>query len=184
MLQALCLRFCLIAAAAGACAIQAFIGMGFRDRSESYDFNATIQDHWNSVKRQVEADAMRAEMEARLASEPMRDLSLKEGEKLNIKVNVPGGGRERPKRAEREGGLTLPGGLLPPPPKPGMLAPPPPPAAVPPATAAPTAPSATAADDGFGDLGASGGDDGFGDFSAADAADGGADDGFGDFSSG
>ena len=24
----------------------AFIGMGFRDRDDSYNFNATIQDHW------------------------------------------------------------------------------------------------------------------------------------------
>lgn len=193
----------------------AFIGMGFRDRSEAYDFNATVQDHWNGVKRQAEADAMRAEMEARLATQPMRDLSLKEGEKLNIKVNVPGGsGRERPKRAAREGGLTLPGGLLPPPPKPGMLASPPKPAAPPQtATAEPTpaataeastaqastaaapaadaevpAPAAATADDGFGDFNtASGQDDGFGDFSVAGNADGDAatDDGsFGDFSSG
>ena len=29
----------------------AFIGMGFRDRSDSYDFNAAMQDHWKWVQR-------------------------------------------------------------------------------------------------------------------------------------
>ena len=41
------------------------------------------------MERQKEADTMRAEMEARMATEPMRDLSLKDGEKLSIKVCVP-----------------------------------------------------------------------------------------------
>ena len=45
----------------------AFIGMGFRDRSFAYDFNATMQDHWKSVARQAEADAIRKEAEARFA---------------------------------------------------------------------------------------------------------------------
>merc|ERR1719261_1283093 len=62
----------------------AFIGMGFRDRNFSYDFNATLQDHWKGVARQKEADALREEMEARAAADPLplRDLSLKEGETL------------------------------------------------------------------------------------------------------
>lgn len=144
----------------------AFVGMGFRDRNLSYDFNATLQDHWKSLSRQKEADAMRAEMEARMASEPMRDLSLKDGEKLSIKVNVPSSGK---RRTPTSSGVTLgAGGLLPPPPGPGLLAPPPkagtlaPPPKVPPA--------ATSTDD-FGDFGdfteatqASGDDDDFGDF--------------------
>ena len=42
------------------------------------------------VERQKEADAIREEMETRAATEPMRDMSLKEGEKLSISMNVPG----------------------------------------------------------------------------------------------
>jgi len=151
----------------------AFIGMGFRDRSDSYDFNATLMDHWKGVSRQAEADALRHEQEARAATEPLRDLSLKDGETLSIKVNVPHKG-DRPSRVR--GAASGGTGLLPPPPGPGLLAPPPPAAAAtiappPPAVAAPAA-AAAAADD-FGD---------FGDFSSAGG--GGDDDGFGDFSSG
>ena len=163
----------------------AFVGMGFRDRSYAYDFNATIQDHWKGVARQVEAEAFQKELATRAPDEPMRDLSLKAGETLSIKVNVPGASsKPRPPRPKTEGGgaFALPpppgGGLLPPPPKAGTLAPPPkadapaPPAA--PSARAPAPPAAAAADDDFGDFTApEGGDaDGFGD-----------DDGFGDFSS-
>lgn len=166
----------------------AFMGMGFRDRALAYDFKATIEDHWKGVAREKEAD----EMEAKLAAEPLKDLSLKDGETLSIKVNVPGAsGKPRAPRPKPEGGAGLmlpppPGpGLLAPPPKAGALAPPPPPsarAAAPPAKeaaapAAPPAPAAQATDD----------DDGFGDFSTAANPSAGADndddDGFGDFTS-
>jgi len=152
----------------------AFIGMGFRDRNFSYDFNATLQDHWKGVERQKEADEMRKEMEARAASEPMRDLSLKDGEKLSIKVNVPGrktDGSARKYASDGGGGS----GFLPPPPGGGLLAPPPKAGETPRVLAAPAAaPAAVAtADDDFGDFsdfkdaGGDGGDDDFGDFSGA-----------------
>ena len=90
----------------------AFIGMGFRDRDDAYNFNATMQDHWKSIKRQEEAEQIRKEMEEQFANQPMRDLSLKDGEKLKIRVNVPGAsGKARAPRQKSEGG-----GLLPPPP--------------------------------------------------------------------
>lgn len=168
----------------------AFVGMGFRDRDDAYSFKATMEDHWKSVQREKEAEEYFAEIEARAASEPMRDLSLKDGEKLSIKVNVPGSGKPKKARAPSAPGT----GFLPPPPGGGLLAPPPkagaavasaPPAPptqrdVPPAAGAPpAAPPPTAgagADDDFGDFGsfeggsAGGGnddDDDFGDFSSA-----------------
>ena len=164
----------------------AYVGMGFRDRDDAYNFKATMEDHWKGVERQKEAEEQRIEMEARAASEPMRDLSLKDGETLSIKVNVPGAGSKprapRPKSVAGSGGL-----MLPPPPGPGLLAPPPKasatpaaapaatPAAAPapaPAAAAPAAPApaAAVADDDFGDFGsfeassADGDDDAFGEF--------------------
>lgn len=168
----------------------ATVGLGFRDRAQAYDFNATMQDHWKGVQRQKEAEEQRQQMEARVASEPMRDLSLKEGETLSIKVNHAGSGKARAPRPKST--VTSGGGLmLPPPPGPGMLAPPPKagapapvatPAAAPAGAATPAAapmPTPTAAvdvgDDDFGDFGAfdttssagAGDDDGFGDFSSA-----------------
>ena len=149
----------------------AFIGMGFRDRNESYDFNATLQDHWRSVEREKEA----AELEAKLAAQPLKDLSLKEGEKMSI--NVPGrkAGAERPARPRGEGGLT-PAAAGRRPPRAAAArrrrrreagarararaAPAP----------APAAPATAAADDDFGDFSGGGGggadDDDFGDFSS------------------
>lgn len=163
----------------------AFMGMGFRDRALAYDFNATIQDHWKGVLREKEAE----EMEAKLAAEPLRDLSLKDGETLSIKVNVPGAKPRAPRAKPAEGASSGGGFALPPPPGPGLIAPPPKkaaaatapsasapaaPAGAPPAPPSARAPPAAAGDDGFGD---------FGDFAAAGAAGGEDDDGFGDFSS-
>uniref|UniRef100_A0A7S2MR18 NECAP PHear domain-containing protein n=1 Tax=Haptolina brevifila TaxID=156173 RepID=A0A7S2MR18_9EUKA len=165
----------------------AFVGMGFRDRAYAYDFNATMQDHWKGIERQKEADRMAAETAARASSEPARDYSLKQGEMLNIKVNVPGAGSKprapKPKPAEGSSFALPPPpgtGLLAPPPKAGALAPPPPPtASVAPAPATAPAAAATAAaasaEDEFG---------AFGDFKAVEGTgDDDDDDGFGDFSS-
>jgi len=151
----------------------AFIGMGFRDRDDAYNFNATMQDHWKSIKRQEEAEVIRKEMMEHYANMPMRDLSLKDGEKLSIKVNVPGQGG--PKKTRAPGVSLGAGGMLAPPPPAGVPSPQKPAAgsaaaAPAPAPAPPTAVAAAANDD-FGD---------FGDFSAAgEGGDG--DDGFGDF---
>mmetsp|Transcript_24785 Transcript_24785/g.56023 ORF Transcript_24785/g.56023 Transcript_24785/m.56023 type:complete len:231 (+) Transcript_24785:44-736(+) len=82
----------------------AFIGFGFSERNDAFDFNACLADFkatW--VDKPAEAESV--------LSQPMKDLSLKQGETL--RVNLPGrGGRRR----EREAGYEKPAlGVLAPP---------------------------------------------------------------------
>eukprot|EP00898_Chlorokybus_atmophyticus_P006896 jgi/Chlat1/7207/Chrsp57S06854 len=63
----------------------AFIGFGFRERTEAYDFQAAIHDHLQYLSRQKEAEVF-AEKFAD-ASRPPIDLSIKEGQ--SIRLNIP-----------------------------------------------------------------------------------------------
>ncbi|RVE73152.1 hypothetical protein OJAV_G00048280 [Oryzias javanicus] len=96
----------------------AFIGLGFADRGDSFDFNVALQDHFKWVKQEGEL----AKLEANQSSQPKLDLGFKEGQTIkisigNIKKKEGGGAKPRP----------APGGLLPPPPgaKVGGIMPPP-----------------------------------------------------------
>ncbi|XP_058486951.1 adaptin ear-binding coat-associated protein 2 isoform X1 [Solea solea] len=97
----------------------AFIGLGFADRGDSFDFNVALQDHFKWVKQEGEL----AKMEACESAAPKLDLSFKEGQtiKINIGQNI--------KKKETVGAKPRPmgGGLLPPPPgaKAGGVIPPP-----------------------------------------------------------
>ncbi|XP_056130144.1 adaptin ear-binding coat-associated protein 2 [Lampris incognitus] len=96
----------------------AFIGLGFADRGDSFDFNVALQDHFKWVKQEGEF----AKLEASQSTTPKLDLGFKEGQTIkisigNIKKKDAGSAKSRP----------VSGGLLPPPPgaKPGTpLAPP------------------------------------------------------------
>ncbi|XP_013861820.1 adaptin ear-binding coat-associated protein 2 isoform X1 [Austrofundulus limnaeus] len=97
----------------------AFIGLGFADRGDSFDFNVALQDHFKWVKQEGEL----AKLEASQSAAPKLDLSFKEGQTIkislgNIKKKEAGGAKPRPTS----------GGLLPPPPgaKPGGVVLPPP----------------------------------------------------------
>lgn len=96
----------------------AFIGLGFADRGDSFDFNVALQDHFKWVKQEGEL----AKQEASDIVAPKLDLSFKEGQTIkisigNIKKKEAGGAKPRP----------MGGGLLPPPPgaKVGGVIPPP-----------------------------------------------------------
>ncbi|CAJ1344204.1 unnamed protein product [Effrenium voratum] len=78
----------------------AFIGFGFSDRNDAFDFNACLADFKANFVDKVH--------EARAAAEmPTKDLSLKEGQ--TITVSLPGkGGRRREKAAGYEASMLAP----------------------------------------------------------------------------
>lgn len=96
----------------------AFIGLGFLDRSQSFDFNVALQDHFKHIRAEEEAE----ERKRTSAEQPRLDFSLREGQTLNLTIasSSAGSGRRnrppRPAASETDGALPP---LLPPPPPPG-----------------------------------------------------------------
>eukprot|EP00026_Physarum_polycephalum_P001563 Phypoly_transcript_01565.p1 GENE.Phypoly_transcript_01565~~Phypoly_transcript_01565.p1 ORF type:complete len:546 (-),score=84.07 Phypoly_transcript_01565:1662-3230(-) len=87
----------------------AFVGMGFTERNDAFDFNTTILDHLKHVKaRQEQATAVQ-----RLQSAPKVDYSLQGTIHVELK-GATGKGTTIPKQQGNLGGGGL---LLPPPPK-------------------------------------------------------------------
>lgn len=62
----------------------AFIGIGFGDRSDSFDLNVALQDHFKWLKKEKQISEE--------PSGPALDLGFKEGEtiKINMKISVSG----------------------------------------------------------------------------------------------
>ncbi|XP_054298754.1 adaptin ear-binding coat-associated protein 1 isoform X1 [Pongo pygmaeus] len=97
----------------------AFIGIGFTDRGDAFDFNVSLQDHFKWVKQESEISKESQEMDAR----PKLDLGFKEGQTIKLSIgNITNkkGGASKPRTA-RGGGLSL----LPPPPGGKVTIPPP-----------------------------------------------------------
>jgi len=81
----------------------AFIGAGFADRGDAFDFNVALQDHFNREKSVNEM----------LPEQPKLDLGLKAGQTISIKLgNNQAKARSKPKTGGGGGGMLL----LPPPP--------------------------------------------------------------------
>ncbi|XP_077790673.1 adaptin ear-binding coat-associated protein 1 isoform X2 [Podarcis muralis] len=96
----------------------AFIGIGFGDRGDAFDFNVSLQDHFKWVKQETEISKESQEIDSR----PKLDLGFKEGQTIKLNIgNMPtkksGSAKPRPAGS---GGLSL----LPPPPG-GKIVPPP-----------------------------------------------------------
>ncbi|XP_012730593.2 adaptin ear-binding coat-associated protein 1 isoform X1 [Fundulus heteroclitus] len=92
----------------------AFIGIGFGDRGDSFDFNVALQDHFKWVKQEDELSKQAQAPD----SAPKLDLGFKEGQTITLNI---GQSKKRDRsRPQSSGGL----GFLPPPPG-GKLAPPP-----------------------------------------------------------
>ncbi|XP_076451779.1 adaptin ear-binding coat-associated protein 1-like [Babylonia areolata] len=87
----------------------AFIGIGFADRSDSFDLNVALQDHFKWIKQEQEAEKAATE----LTSGPKLDLGFKAGQTITLnlgnKKGDAGGARSKPKPRAM-------GGMLPPPP--------------------------------------------------------------------
>ncbi|CEP15805.1 hypothetical protein [Parasitella parasitica] len=90
----------------------AFIGMGFQERTDAFDFNVTLQDFVKQLRAEKEAE----ERAAQVDTTPKKDYSLKDGQTINITIGNVGAKRTRPKPASNStnnDGLVP---LLPPPP--------------------------------------------------------------------
>ncbi|CAG8446392.1 10498_t:CDS:2 [Scutellospora calospora] len=93
---------------------RAFIGIGFQERSEAFDFQVTLQDHIKHLKAEKEATE-----HAKVASlAPKKDYSLKEGQTISINLGHYKSRHSRPQSidhipiSEETGAIPL----LPPPP--------------------------------------------------------------------
>ncbi|XP_078482231.1 adaptin ear-binding coat-associated protein 2 [Ciona intestinalis] len=83
---------------------KAFIGTGFADRGDAFDFNVTLQDHFKRAKTEEI-------IEQAPVNEPSLDLGLKAGQTFRINIGNSAGKSKPKAKPAASGGL-----LLPPPP--------------------------------------------------------------------
>lgn len=118
---------------------QAFLGIGFNDRSDSFDFNVALQDHFKYLKqaKQIEQETKTSTTDT-IQQQPKLDLSFKEGQtiKINLKSTLPGD--EQAKKSSRPTNESFTPGILPPPPGSTIPKLTPPPGSTVPKIAAPT----------------------------------------------
>uniref|UniRef100_A0A182JFS4 NECAP PHear domain-containing protein n=1 Tax=Anopheles atroparvus TaxID=41427 RepID=A0A182JFS4_ANOAO len=95
----------------------AFIGLGFGDRSDSFDMNVALQDHFKWVKNEEKIEKEKVEPKQQL------DLGFKEGEtiKINMKITKKDGSEVSSRLSSKKTGAS---GLLPPPPGGNKISPP------------------------------------------------------------
>lgn len=74
----------------------AFIGIGFRERTEAYDFQAALHDHMKYLNKKKTAE----EMEQQFLKTSSVDYSLKEGETLVLQLKNRGGSSVKSKALE------------------------------------------------------------------------------------
>lgn len=93
---------------------QAFVGCGFQERGDAFDFNVTLQDHFRYIERSAELEKQDQ------TAGPSLDLAFKEGQTISINIGKKDKhvvSRPRP-AAAATGGLVP---LLPPPPGAGSV---------------------------------------------------------------
>ncbi|XP_010553002.1 PREDICTED: uncharacterized protein At1g03900 [Tarenaya hassleriana] len=75
----------------------AFIGLGFRERTEAYDFQAALHDHMKYLNKKKTAE----EMEQQFQSTSSVDYSLKEGETIVLQLKNTSNRDMKPKILEK-----------------------------------------------------------------------------------
>ncbi|XP_073000880.1 uncharacterized protein At1g03900 [Typha latifolia] len=71
----------------------AFIGLGFNERNEAFDFNVALSDHEKYVRREHEKETSEESEETQIDIHPAVNHRLKEGETIRINVkNKPSSG--------------------------------------------------------------------------------------------
>lgn len=84
----------------------AFVGLGFGERNEAFDFNVALSDHEKYVKREREGEK-EGEDESRIGIHPAVNHRLKEGETIRINVkNKPANGAGMLSAAGLSGGAS------------------------------------------------------------------------------
>jgi hypothetical protein len=99
---------------------QAFLGMGFNDRSDSFDFNVALQDHFKHLKqtKQIEEE-QKLTIQNSSSEQPSaakHDFSFKEGQTIKINLKSSFTGDEPTKKTIKKPHENLIPGVLPPPP--------------------------------------------------------------------
>jgi hypothetical protein len=97
---------------------QAFLGIGFSDRSDSFDFNVALQDHFKHLKqtKQIEEEEKSTNNNSSSEQQPKLDLSFKEGQTIKINLKSSFTGDEHTKKSVKNPNESFLPGILPPPP--------------------------------------------------------------------
>eukprot|EP01038_Epipyxis_sp_PR26KG_P004613 gene4613-6490_t len=90
----------------------AFIGIAFNERNDAFDFNVALAEFKSECEREDQASKL-----SEVPIGPMKDLSLKDGEKIKIKVNLKGKKDKDNEASSSVGGNTTKTSTLLPPPK-------------------------------------------------------------------
>lgn len=116
----------------------AFIGIGFRERPEAYDFQAALHDHMKYLNKKKTAE----EMEQHFQNSSMVDYSLKDGETLVLQLkNKPGGHVKSKSMEQGVNNLSLADTTKPKEPLLSIKPPPPPPTTLSPTSNSPRTPT-------------------------------------------
>jgi len=101
---------------------RAFLGMGFPERSDSFDFNVALQDWTKRQRNSSKREEVDQGPSPHIPSGPKRDFSLKEGQTISISFGRASKSSSSQSSQKKPAGSAASDALVPP-----LLPPPPPP---------------------------------------------------------